>query len=398
MSALTALVFNLSLIALPFMAAALYQTVSSGNLIDYTPTNATKAGTLRALNAEASRFGRPGEDRKLTWNNLIAREMGEGDAAAARGFALIAPALLRGGDAANIARQAPAAGGDHAYLEATVPLIEPSYARQRFRSLINAGSGTASFDVLGDANETAAIALRWRGGETVDYMLFALGGATLGAPDAPADDLRLGASVVKIAKNGARLSPEFAAALDAEVAAAVPPERLRSELDAIFQNRENIVDEGAAAALAFNRAKDPEAWSRLADDLRLIGAAARATSPPGASQLLGHARNSRDLERLRLLAEATGERAVAVGKRTPDRLVLKSARGAIRWTDRLISDIGWTLLAALGLLLSTHVAMLGALRREWEGAGGDEDAPQPATLSKAEAVKRAHERAQRVDA
>jgi len=399
MSALTALVFNLSLVALPFMAAALYQTVSSGNLIDYTPTKATKASTLRALNAEASRFGRPGEDRKLTWNNLIAREMGEGDVAAARGFALIAPALLRGGDAAKIARQAPATGGDHAYLEAAVPLIEPSYARQRFRSLINAGAGSASFDVLGDANETAASALRWRSGEAVDYMLFALGGATLGAPDAPTDDLRLGASVVKIAKNGARLSPEFAAALDAEVAAAIPAEKLRSELDAVFQNRENIVDEGAAAALAFHRAKEPEAWSRLADDLRLIGAAARATSPLGAAQLLGHARTSRDLERLRLLAEATGERAVAVGKRTPDRLVLKSARGAIRWTDRLISDIGWTLLAALGLLHSTHVAMLGALRREWEGADdGGEGAPQPAAMSKAEAVKRARERAQRVDA
>lgn len=403
LGALTALTFNLSIVALPFMAAALYQTVSSTNLIDYTPTAAAKRSTQNALRAEVTRFARPGEDRKLTWNNLIARELGEGDIAAARGFALSAPALLRGSDAAMIQRQTKSGGGDRDYLIAAVPLIEPSYARQRFRAVIGSGEN-ASFDVLGDAAGTAETANRWRSGETIDYVLFALGGATLGAPDAPADDLRLGASVVKIAKNGAHLSAAFSATLDQEVTAAIPPDRLRAELDSIFQNRENIVDEGAAAALAFTRARVPEAWSRLSDDLRLIGATARATSPSGAAQLLAHARTSRDLERLRLLAEATGERAVAVAKRTPERLILKSARGEVRWTDQLVGDIGWTLLAALGLILSTHAALLGALRREWEGDDPGEAPRAPPGLSKADAVKRARGsrpasgRAQNVDA
>lgn len=389
LSALTGLVFNISLIALPFMGAALWQTVSSGNLIDYAPSPATRGATQRALKAEAARFVRAGEDRRMTWNNLIARELGEGDIAAARGFALSAPAILRGGDAAQIQRLVPANGTDRDYLNATIPLIEPSYARQRFRSVIGSGENT-SFDVLGDAQETAAIAHRWRNGEAVDYVLFALGGATLAASDAPPDDVRLGASVVKIAKNGARLSPEYIARLDADVAAALPPERLRTELDSIFQNRDAIVDEGAAAALAFVRARQPEAWSRLSDDLRQIGAMARATSPSGAAQLLTHARTSRDLERLRLLADATGERAVAVAKRTPDRLILKSARGEIRWTDSLIADIGWTLLAALGLVLTTHAAVFGALRQAWDRGAPEEPAPStPARLSKAEAVKQA---------
>lgn len=393
LGALTGLVFNLSLFALPVMGAALFQTVTSGNLIDYAPTPATRADTQRALNAEAARFVRAGEDRRLTWNNLIARELGEGDIAAARGFALIAPAILRSSDAAQIQRQTPRNGGDHDFLNAAIPLIEPSYARQRFRAVIGSGENIA-FDVLGDAQETAATAHRWRGGESIDYVFFALGGATLGAPDAPPnttpDDVRLGASVLKIAKNGARLSPEFSAKLDAEVTAALPPDRLRAELDAVFQNREAVVDEGAAAALAFTRARDPAAWATLSADLREIGAAARATSPGGAAQLLTHARTSRDLQKLRLLADATGERVVAVAKRTPERLILKSARGSIRWTERLVTDIGWTLLAALGLILATHAAVLGALRREWEAPIDDVvDAPAPARLSKAEAVKRA---------
>lgn len=391
LGAVTGLVFNAALFALPVMGAALYQTVTSGNLIDYAPTSATRGDTSRALAAEAARFSRPGEDRRMTWNNLIARELGEGDIAAARGFALSAPAILRGSDAAKIQRQVPPNGDDRDYLEAAIPLIEPSYARQRFRAVIGSGEN-AAFDVLGDAQETAMTAQRWRGGESVDYVLFALGGATLGAPDAAPDDMRLGASVLKIAKNGARLSPEFASLLDAEVAAAIPPDRLRTELDSVFQNPDAVVDEGAAAALAFTRARDPAAWAKLSADLRQIGAAARATSPPGAAQLLAHARTSRDLEKLRLLADAGGERAVAVAKRTPERLILKSARGSIRWTDRLIADIGWTLLAALGLLLSTHAAVLGALRREWDGGDADpNESPAPARMSKADAVKRARD-------
>lgn len=385
LTALTGLVFNAALFTLPFMSAALFQTVTAGNLIDYTPTAATRRDTQRALRQEAARFVRPGEDRRLTWNNLIARELGEGDIAAARGFALTAPAILRGADAAKIQRMVPRGGGDRDYLTATLPLIEPSYARQRFRSVI--GSGEAgSFDVLGDGREIADTALRWRAGESVDYVLFALGGATLGAPEAGPDDARLGASVLKVAKNGAHMSPEFAAALDAEVMAAVPPDRLRAELDAIFQNRDAIVDEGAAAALAFTRARVPEAWSRLSDDLVLIGATARATSPAGAAQLVAHARDNRDLLRIRLLADAGGERAVAIGKRTPERLILKAAHGAIRWTDPLVTDIGWTLLATLGVIIATFAALSGAVRREWEG--GDVP-PSAAGFSKAEAVTRA---------
>lgn len=387
LTALTGLVFNAALISLPVMGAALLQTVCAGDLIDYTPTEATRRDTNKALRIEASRFVRPGEDRKLTWNNLIARELGEGDIAAARGFALSAPSILRGSDAAKIQRTVPRGGGDQDYLTAALPMVEPSYARQRFRSIIGSGE-TSSFDVLGDSREIAATAQRWRAGERVDYVLFALAGATLGATDAAPDDIRLGASVVKVARNGAHMSPEFSAAIDSEVMAAIPPDRLRAELDSIFQNPDAIVDEGAAATLAFTRARVPETWSRLSDDLALIGATARATSPTGAARLVTHARTSEDLKRIRLLADAAGERAVAIGKRTPDRLVLRAARGSIRWTDRLVSDIGWTFLSAIGVLIAAFAALSGALRNEWEGVGHSKTS---AGDSKAAAVRRARD-------
>lgn len=390
-SVIAALVFNASLLMLPFAGASLLRSATAPDLIDYTPTPATIQRTEAALANEARRFAAPGgaEAKRAQWNNLIAREMSEGDVAAARGFALNAYALLGGADAGKVRRQATPADSDAALLQSTLPLIEPSFARQRFRAVIGGGEDNAAFDVLGDPRETAATAQRWLAGEPVDLFLFTLGGATLPAAGAPADDVRLGASVIKIAKNGAHLSPAFAALVERKVSAAVPVERLHAELAAAFQNPEVVVDEGAAAALAFRRAVDREAYAALTADLAHIGAAARAASPAGAAQLLAHVRDSRDLRRLELLAVATGERAVAVGKRSPAGLVLNAAKGAIRWSERLIGDLLAVALAAIGALIATHIALLGALRGAWEGGGAPSSAAP--TLSKAEAQRRSRE-------
>jgi hypothetical protein len=391
-SVIAALVFNASLLILPFAGASLVQSLSAGDLINYAPTPETLKATRNALATEASRFVSGGAaQRREQWNNLIAREMAEDDVSAARGFALSAYALLGGSDAAKVRRAAARDGGDIAVLDAALPLIEPPFARQRFRAIIGGArlSEGASFDVLGDARETSDSAQRWLAGEPVDNFLFVLGGVTLPAPGVEPGDVRLGASVLKIAKNNARLTPQFSALMDARIAAAVPEERLRAEFTAVFSNRDAIVDEGAAAALAFARARDPAAWDLLSTDLAHIGAAARQATPGGAAQLLTHVRTARDLKRLELLATATGERAVAVGKRTPQGLVLNAARGAVRWSERLVGDIISVTLSLLGVLIATHLALMNALRREWEGAEAPE--PDSAPISKAEAQRRARD-------
>lgn len=386
-SVIAALVFNAALIGLPFAGASLYRSATVPDVIDYAPTPASVRRTQQALAAEAARFAPAAyADRKQAWNDLIAREMAEGDAAAARGFALNAYALLGGGDAAKVRRQVRPGEGDRGLLLAVLPMIEPVHTRQRFRALVGGGGG--AFDNLGDAREIAATAERWLAGEQVDQFFFALGGLTLPAAGAPTDDVRLGAAVLKIAKNGALLSPAFAATMEARVAAAAPPHRLQAELAAAFENRAAIVDEGAAATLAFARARDRDAYAGLARDLAHIGAAARAATPAGAALLLGQVRDTRDLRRLELLAVATGERAVAVAKRSPSGLVLRSAKGAIRWSERLVSDLVSVVLATLGLLIATHLAVMNALRREWEGAPPD---PAPHPITKADAQRRARE-------
>lgn len=385
-SIIAALVFNAAALMAPFAGAAFVRSLSSADLIDYAPTPTAIKNTRSALSAEAARFAPRGtENRRQEWNNLIARELSEGDIEAARGFALSAFQILGGSDASRLRRAMGKGTDDEAMLTAALPLVDQGL-RQRFRALI-VRNPRGSFDVLGDARETAAIADRWRSGEQVDVFLFKLGGLTLPAPDAPPDDVRLGASVIKIAKNGAHLTPQFAARIEAAVAAVIPDGRLESELAAAFQNRAAIVDEGEAAALAFRRARDPGLYTALAADLAHIGAAARAASPAGAAALLAHVRDGRDLRRLELLAIAGAERAVAVGKRSPEGLVMRSARGQLRNNPQLFADALSVALALLGMLIATSMALTSALRREWEGA--ETAAPAPHAISKADAQRRA---------
>jgi hypothetical protein len=386
-SVIAALVFNAAALMLPFAGAGFARSFAEADLIDFSPTPAAIRSTRAALSAEAARFAPGGADaRRQEWNNLIARELAENDIQAARGFALSAFAMLGSSDAARLRRQMrEGANDDEALLTAALPLVDP-YARQRFRALI-VRPPSGGFDVLGDARETAATADRWRAGESVDMFLFKLGGLTLPAAGAPVDDVRLGASVIKIAKNGAHLTPQFTARIEAALDAAAPNAQLESEFAAAFQNRAAILDEGEAAALAFRRATDPTAFDALAADLSLIGAAARAASPAGAAMLLAHEREPRDLKRMALLAAAGGERAVAIGKRTPEGLVLNAARGQLRNNPQLFADVTSVALALLGMLIATLIAVFAALRREWEGAP-PEPAPAP-QLSKADAQRRA---------
>jgi hypothetical protein len=300
--------------------------------------------------------------------------------------------MLGGSDAARVRRDMRADTSDEALLTAALPLVDP-YLRPRFRTLIAGGS--RSFDNLGDAAATATLSERWLAGEDVDVFLFKLGGLTLPATDVSGaeatrtENVRLGASTIKIAKTGGHLSAPLAARIEAAVAAAAPDDRLRAELSAAFQNRDAIVDEGEAAASAFRRAADPAALAALQADLAHIGAAARAASPAGAAMLLAHARDGRDLRKVELLAVAGAERAVAIGKRTPEGLVLKAARGQLKQNPQLMTDIVSVVLLLATMLIAANMAVMAALRREWEG----DPAPAPITppLSKAEAQRRARQ-------
>jgi hypothetical protein len=74
------------------------------------------------------------------------------------------------------------------------------------------------------------------------------------------------------------------------------------------------------------------------------------TSPAGAALILSHARTLRDVPRLRLVAQAGHDRAVAAAKRAPrDGRLAQAAPGQLRLTTPLTIALAIAGLAALGL-------------------------------------------------
>jgi hypothetical protein len=384
-SALTGLVFNAALFALPFAATALVETTRRPDIIDYTPTPATRRSTLNAIETEASRFVQRGDDRHVVWEQLIARELSANDQVAARGFALLGTSILSPAEAARLHRRSTAGDRDTAMLEAALPLMDPSIRRSIH---LAPTSGATSFNVLGDLEGFSEEARRWVDGELVDGVALRLTGAAQLEQRAPnAEAIRLGASVLKIAKNSGRLGSDFLAWLETRLEAALPAERLRAELAYAFANGDRLNGEGTAVAAAFAAASRKDGLRAVANDLAVIGAMARGSTPAAAAQLLSQAKDSRDLQRLLLLAEAGGERAVAIAKRTPDRLVLGCARGAINWSGRLPYDLASLLLSLLAALLATISAVTAKKRATGPNSTNDKNITTGG--SKADAV-RAH--------
>lgn len=387
---LAALLFNAALLASPFAAASLYETLITTKLIDYTAKPSTVRATRAALEKEARHFSSGWDNPKDALNGLVAKELNEDDAAAARGFMLAAPAILRDREANKVQSHIPANATDQQRVAAALQMLD-GQLRRDIERINGPGQGAGGdFAALGDPRELANDARTWLEGGPVDVTVLRLTGLAMAADEG--DSAQLGASVLRVAKNSARLSNAYLIGLETRLEAAAPLDAMRAQLNDAFQNPEAIIDEGAAVALAFSRARDPAGWAALREELNVIALMARRVSPAGAASLMAQADTKRDLERLALLAAAGGDMTVAIAKRNPDRLVLRSAKGAINWTPDLVGGLTAIVVLIVTLLSSITLALSAALRREWE-----EPAPAPrrspkgagAAPTKAEAVRRA---------
>jgi hypothetical protein len=386
---LVALLFNAALLASPFAGASLYETLTTTKLIDYTPQPGSLRSTRAALEKEASRFANGWDEPKAALNGLVAKELAEDDAAAARGFMLAAPAILRDREANKVQSHIPANATDQQKIAAALQMLEGPL-RGYVERINGPGRGDGGdFAALGDPRELANDARNWLDGAPVDLTVFRLTGLAMAAEEG--DGAQLGASVLRVAKNSARLSAVYLDGLEARLEEAVPLATLRSELAFTFQDPDAIVDEGAAVALAFSRARDVAGWEALREELNVIAQMARRVSPAGAAGLMAQADTKTDLERLALLAAAGGEMTVAIAKRNPDRLVLRSAKGAINWTPSLAGGLLAVTVLIVTMVSSVALALSMALKREWS-AQTPQRAPQqeaPRTPTKADAVRRA---------
>ena len=109
---------------------------------------------------------------------------------------------------------------------------------------------------------------------------------------------------------------------------------------------------------AYGETFDPARLSRLTIEIELINRISDATSPAGAITLLEHVQSVEDMRRARLVAEAGGDRAIALVKHKGHK-ALELARSGVPITSALILQIMLLVAVSIALIL----AFLAVLQR-----------------------------------
>lgn len=213
--------------------------------------------------------------------------------------------------------------------------------------------GHQGFNVLGDLRDLALTAARWARQDKVDEFAFTLAGVGLILADPEA---REGASIALSARRAQQLDPEFELYLERKLYLAAPPQRLKRLLEGEFQSEYGYGTTGPAVVEnVFKSSVDRAQLENVLADLRILRDIARDTSAQSAVAILGQVKDGSDLRRAKLVAQAGGDRAVALARYDGDHL-LDTARTTIAWTNALKLQI-FGLIACLGLLLFISVSV-----------------------------------------
>jgi len=368
--ALSALLVNACLFLAPFAAANLLHTLADPNVYGYPPTPAARTATRLDVEQIAASLMPEGVSRRRGWEELVARELREGDPHAARGFVLSARTMLGGGAASRINRTLDDDPTEAEIAAAGAELLS-NETRGAFQNAAgwmaqnDAAPAPAAFLVLGGRRDLARQAEAWMARRDRDHLALTLTAINAAFDEsATSTQVALGASALKDARRAGRLNGALAAQLDALAEAAFPSARLRAALGAAIADPAALSDGGAGVARAFRGAADGAALAPFTDLLDEIGAMTAATSSRGAGRLLAQAHSAHDLPRLRLVAQAGGDRAIAVAKRlTSGRPLARAAHGTTNWTRALVSDLIACVSIVLGLAAAAFTVFANAIVR-----------------------------------
>jgi hypothetical protein len=186
--------------------------------------------------------------------------------------------------------------------------------------------------------------------EPVDTLLLRLSAISLVMVDNDenAEAYAVATSVLRAASRANRLTQDYSSYLEGRVERAMPADttlvRVRNALAAVApmsQLEEQVLQ-------AYQSSIDPDGLIRLQRDLKAIARISELTSPTGAVTLLETADSPEDVRKLQLIAEAGGDRAVALTKQIGPR-VISLAQIGIKWSLELTLQL--MVIAGLGLAL-----------------------------------------------
>tara|TARA_R110000868_G_scaffold12918_4_gene61037 strand:- start:2078 stop:3355 length:1278 start_codon:yes stop_codon:yes gene_type:complete len=402
-----AVVFNSLLILMPVIAAQSLAMAFSGESFSDSPTIESIDQTRRNMDDTFAAIApRNGGDKYKFWHDIVERELTDMDVAAARGFLLAAPQMLdrdsvreleadssgvkldRADDrmaaaalrklpldiglkfekaqASAGSRNIPSASAIIEDTDGTEDAPEEGVADEAAEDSDVSVSGTARpsdrrFVLLGTFADLANNSERWLKGDRVDPITLKITALALIGADT-SDGLSEGniraASILKSARRARRMTPEFTAYLKGRLNNALPDDVLRPAL-------EEALGELATTSVRVDRVRNAylnsinaEGLLELETDLTQIDRIGMLTSTPAAITLIEHVKDSSDLRRARLLAEAGGDRSVALVKQDGPG-ALRIADTGIKWTRQLMLQVLGLTASGLALLF----VMIATFRR-----------------------------------
>mgnify|MGYP001809533327 FL=1 len=366
--------FLVALAALPFVGAVTAHSLSAAGAFSFTASHASLMATGRALDDAAAALAADSRDRRGAWNDMVARELAEGDEAAARGILLAAGAVI--GAEARAAAQARGEGSDEAVLAAARPLLDADLARAAEEAGVFDPIEAAPLVAAGDSRDLAVQTRTFLDGRGAALSDLVLTGVSVSAPElaalfqGDAAALQSGVITLKAALRSGRLQPQFLADVQAVLQAVDADGLLSARLAERMNAPEALADEPGAARAAFveSLAATP-AWAEVAALLARVDQLNDRTGWTGAVELLTNARAYPDFERLQLMAEARGATAVALAKRTADpEAFIALARSDFEMTQGI--QLGLAALAALLMvvLIAPFVTLVHAVLQIWGGS------------------------------
>jgi hypothetical protein len=364
--------FVLALIAAPFAAATLTTAMADAGAFTFEASPASTTATLRAINRQSAALMTAPEDPTRAWSDMVARELAEGDRAAARGLMLSAGAML-GGQAREAARLR-LAGDEQAALAAAIPLLSHEVAAQAQSDGLIGPRRPEPPAAMGDARDLALQARNWLEGRGQSLQDLVLTGVLVTTPDL-ANRLSVdpvafhtGAAVVKAALRQDGLAAGFRTEVSAILAAVEGEGALRSALRNGLASDAALLDEPGTIRAAFlEGSQNTPTWQAAAALLVDVSSLTQKVGAAGAVRLLNRAQSLQDLPRLQLLAAAGGDQAVALAKRqSSDAPFLSAAKADVTWTLRMQLALGVLALCLLTILAAPLVTVAHAVSGAWD--------------------------------
>jgi hypothetical protein len=346
---------------------------------EYSETSARSiSARVEKLNAELIEVD---FDRQRQWDSLVAMELMASDPAAARGFLLSGTEMLPPRLARVLRRAAREGAGDAAIEVAALQLLLPG-TRERYQSTVQLLSlrparamltSTETPAGLGDPRDFELMARALLSEPETDALQFILTGFSLGLGGEISARMSDGAVALLAATRREDFPEPLADEIQTLFAGAMPIETFR-EAARISAGEDGDPGAFEHASVAFMASLDGDAANRAFALLAEVGDMSAATSRQSAAVLLTHANSIGDLQRLRLLAQAAGDRAAAAAKRLPrDGRLLQAVRGELAFSRDLLLATG-----AVGLALAVLVfAVLFKLFQIVRTALRDQEADDP---------------------